>query len=91
MSVAFSPDGLRIVSGSRDATVRVWDAPMSLFVGEAPSGHAKEDKSSSASEKDGSDLAALDSNILVSAPHHGEYMSCVLADPFDWILIFIFK
>ena len=26
LSVAFSPDGTRIVSGSHDYTVRVWDA-----------------------------------------------------------------
>jgi hypothetical protein len=26
MSVAFSPDGTRIVSGSHDQTIRVWDA-----------------------------------------------------------------
>ena len=26
-SVAFSPDGTRMVSGSSDQTVRVWDAP----------------------------------------------------------------
>jgi tetratricopeptide (TPR) repeat protein len=27
-SVAFSPDGKRIVSGSRDATLKLWDTPM---------------------------------------------------------------
>src|SRR5262245_56793793 len=26
LSVAFSPDGKRIVSGSRDATIKLWDA-----------------------------------------------------------------
>ena len=29
MSVAFSPDGKTIVSGSRDATIKVWDAVVS--------------------------------------------------------------
>jgi len=32
MSVAFSPDGTKIVSGSRDKTIKVWDsgAPRAL-------------------------------------------------------------
>jgi WD40 repeat protein len=32
MSVAFSPDGTKIVSGSRDETIKVWDsgAPRTL-------------------------------------------------------------
>ena len=33
MSVSFSPDGKFIVSGSRDKTVRVWDATNGVEVG----------------------------------------------------------
>ena len=31
MSVAFSPDGKTIVSGSRDETIKVWDAGVSAL------------------------------------------------------------
>ncbi|KAJ6597918.1 hypothetical protein B0H10DRAFT_2325271 [Mycena sp. CBHHK59/15] len=39
-SVAFSPDGRRIVSGSYDHTIRIWDADTQMQVGEALQGHS---------------------------------------------------
>ncbi|KAJ6567929.1 hypothetical protein DFH09DRAFT_1033857 [Mycena vulgaris] len=38
-SVAFSPDGTHIVSGSRDNTVRVWDAETQTQIGAPLEGH----------------------------------------------------
>ncbi|KIK44915.1 hypothetical protein CY34DRAFT_584968 [Suillus luteus UH-Slu-Lm8-n1] len=38
-SVSFSPDGTRIVSGSRDSTIRMWDAATGLPLGEPFRGH----------------------------------------------------
>ena len=38
-SVAFSPDGRHIVSGSRDKTIRVWDAQTGCQVGNPLQGH----------------------------------------------------
>ena len=40
-SVAFSPDGHRIVSGSCDNTVRVWDADTGQPVGQPLTGHTR--------------------------------------------------
>ncbi|KAF8592923.1 WD40 repeat-like protein, partial [Ceratobasidium sp. AG-I] len=39
MSVGFSPDGTRIVSGSLDDTIRVWDARSGVLVTEPFEGH----------------------------------------------------
>ncbi|KAG6327499.1 hypothetical protein ID866_11590 [Astraeus odoratus] len=38
-SVAFSPDGTRIISGSFDKTVRVWDAERGVQIGSPLEGH----------------------------------------------------
>ncbi|KIJ52103.1 hypothetical protein M422DRAFT_156926, partial [Sphaerobolus stellatus SS14] len=38
-SVAFSPDGQRIVSGSYDKTIRIWDAQTGTLIGDPLTGH----------------------------------------------------
>ena len=40
MSVAYSPDGQRIISGSYDKTIRIWDAETSAAVGKPLEGHS---------------------------------------------------
>ncbi|QRV96697.1 WD40 repeat-like protein [Ceratobasidium sp. AG-Ba] len=40
LSVAYSPDGRRIVSGSYDNTVRIWDADTGAPIGKALEGHS---------------------------------------------------
>ena len=41
LSVSFSPDGTRIVSGSSDKTVRIWDAASGVPIGEPLQGHSR--------------------------------------------------
>ena len=41
MGVAFSPDGQRIISGSWDRTLRLWDANSGQPIGAPMAGHSK--------------------------------------------------
>jgi len=41
-SVAYSPDGQHIISGSRDRTIRIWDAETGALVGMPLEGHTDE-------------------------------------------------
>src|SRR5258706_12047398 len=38
-SAAYSPDGLHIISGSSDSTIRIWDAETGAPVGDPLEGH----------------------------------------------------
>ncbi len=42
VSLAFTPDGTRLVSGSHDKTLRLWDTATGLPIGEPLSGHQAE-------------------------------------------------
>jgi WD40 repeat protein len=39
-SVAYSPDGRYIISGSADRTIQVWDAETGAVVGKPPQRHS---------------------------------------------------
>ncbi len=41
LSVAYSPDGHHIISGSRDSTIRIWDAKTGAAVGNPLKGHTR--------------------------------------------------
>ncbi|ETW77087.1 hypothetical protein HETIRDRAFT_174269 [Heterobasidion irregulare TC 32-1] len=43
--ITFSPDGLRVVSGSEDSTIRLWDAATGAAMGDPLEGHTERVKS----------------------------------------------
>ncbi|KAG6328887.1 hypothetical protein ID866_10202 [Astraeus odoratus] len=63
-SVAFSPDGTRIISGSYDMTVRVWDAEWGVQIGSPLEGHTQE-VTSAAFSPDGTRTTSGSSNKTV--------------------------
>ena len=56
MSVAFSPDGKTIVSGSRDKTIKAWDAESLTILEEREGDAATLDKSGEVADRDGATL-----------------------------------
>ena len=40
MSIAYSPDGWRIISGSTDHTIQIWDTKTGAAVGKPLAGHS---------------------------------------------------
>ena len=65
-TVAFSPDGTRIVSGSDDKTVRLWDAATGQPIGDPLTGHTDE-VNSVAFSPDGKRIASgsLDTTVRI--------------------------
>ncbi|KIM27695.1 hypothetical protein M408DRAFT_24343 [Serendipita vermifera MAFF 305830] len=57
LDIAYSPDGLNVVSGSFDETIRIWDAATGTPVGEPLKGHT-EDVTSVAYSPDGRNIVS---------------------------------
>ncbi|KIN99085.1 hypothetical protein M404DRAFT_155993, partial [Pisolithus tinctorius Marx 270] len=82
-SVAFSPDGSRIVSGSEDNTVRVWDAKTVQLVLQ---GHTEE-VTSVAFSPDGNRIASSswDNTVRVWDAKSGDQIGCPLTGHTDYV------
>ena len=80
LSVAFSPDGTRIASGSGDSTVRIWDSESAKLVAGPFEGHSDWVRSVAFSP-DGSRIASgsVDSTVMIWASVSGK----LVAGPFE--------
>ena len=68
MSVAFSPDGKTIVSGSHDKTIKVWDAESLTMIEERNGDGQTIDKSGEVAERDGATLRLKEGGGAFYAP-----------------------
>ncbi|KAG8706351.1 hypothetical protein FRC08_001123 [Ceratobasidium sp. 394] len=85
-SVAFSPDGHHIVSGSGDYTVRVWDAHSGALIGDPLTGHSYS-VTSVAFSPDGHRIVSgsHDKTVRVWDAHTGAPIGEPLTGHSDWV------
>ena len=67
-SVAFSPDGTKIVSGSDDKTIKAWDAESLTMIEERKGDGATIDSSGEVAERDGATLRLKEGGGAFYAP-----------------------
>ncbi|KAF7358377.1 WD40 repeat-like protein [Mycena venus] len=91
-SVAFSPDGTRIVSGARDKTIRLWDATTGQQVGNALAGHT-DWVSSVVFSLDGMRLVSgsRDKTIRLWDTATGQQIGNALTGHKDWVSSVVFS
>ena len=68
MSVAFSPDGTKIVSGSRDETIKVWDADSFDLIESRPGNGVTFGRDGEGVERDGATVRMKEGGGAFYAP-----------------------
>ena len=86
MSLAYSPDGWTVVSGSFDKTVRIWDAQTGAAVGEPLAGHTSS-VFSVAHSPDGQNIisGSSDNTIRIWDAQTGAAVGEPLTGHTDWV------